>query len=868
MIKKLLFSILLTMFSMLLFAKPVSESTAKQVGANFLSTKTSLPTNVSELTLVYTMTNHTQTIPYFYVFNIENKGFIIVSGDDTVLPVLGYSDDGIFVTENIALQVAKWLENYKEQIRYIVENNIPATTEIQAEWEELQKDRTLLKTQQSAYSTFSTQAVSPLVQTKWNQAPYVNAQCPYDNSYNELTVTGCVATAMAQIMKYWNYPAQGSGFHSYNHPTYGTLSANFGATTYNWNAMPNYVNSANSAVATLMYHCGVGVEMNYGVSATGGSGSYVIIDYSPTPQQTAEYAFKTYFDYDNTTLQGVLRSNYSDTNWINLLKNELDASRPIQYAGFGSGGHTWVMDGYDNNNFFHMNWGWGGSQDGYFQLNALNPGAGGIGGGGYTFNNDQQALIGIQPADAGTVPQNYDLRLFSSLNMSDDFIWFGSDFSLSVDIGNWGTGNFTGQLGAAVFDDNYNFIDFMEIENTTLQGGYYDEFTFENVSSTLFVPGTYHVAVFYKTDTQDWTIVSDGDYYNLYEFVIYYSSDIETYSDFTITTNNGILSQGQSATINVDITNVGSSTFYGSYRLLLSNPDGSPAQDIQILSENDGLQSNYHYSNGLDFTGIISVEPGTYLLVIAYQEQGSSNWYYVGSSYYQNPVFVTVQALPYQPDPYENNNIFEDSYVFTPSFSGNTASVKTTASNIHVGNDNDFYKVNLPSGYDYTITARLQDSWDSNDGNTYSVDALFSYSTDNGVTWSDFYDTMISNNIVIQNSGNVVFHVAPYFEGFTGTYLLDIDINRQTLGTQDFDAENQIKVYPNPAKEYVFVDISAFSNEVNEIKINNVQGQVIRTIKVGNETLVQIPLQNLANGVYFAQIHSAKGISTKKIIVQ
>ncbi|MFA5555635.1 MAG: thiol protease/hemagglutinin PrtT [Flavobacteriaceae bacterium] len=868
MIKKLLFSILLTMFSMLLFAKPVSESTAKQVGANFLSTKTSLPTNVSELTLVYTMTNHTQTIPYFYVFNIENKGFIIVSGDDTVLPVLGYSDEGIFVTENIALQVAKWLENYKEQIRYIVENNIPATTEIQAEWEELQKDRTLLKTQQSAYSTFSTQAVSPLVQTKWNQAPYVNAQCPYDNSYNELTVTGCVATAMAQIMKYWNYPAQGSGFHSYNHPTYGTLSANFGATTYNWNAMPNYVNSANSAVATLMYHCGVGVEMNYGVSATGGSGSYVIIDYSPTPQQTAEYAFKTYFDYDNTTLQGVLRSNYSDTNWINLLKNELDASRPIQYAGFGSGGHTWVMDGYDNNNFFHMNWGWGGSQDGYFQLNALNPGAGGIGGGGYTFNNDQQALIGIQPADAGTVPQNYDLRLFSSLNMSDDFIWFGSDFSLSVDIGNWGTGNFTGQLGAAVFDDNYNFIDFMEIENTTLQGGYYDEFTFENVSSTLFVPGTYHVAVFYKTDTQDWTIVSDGDYYNLYEFVIYYSSDIETYSDFTITTNNGILSQGQSATINVDITNVGSSTFYGSYRLLLSNPDGSPAQDIQILSENDGLQSNYHYSNGLDFTGIISVEPGTYLLVIAYQEQGSSNWYYVGSSYYQNPVFVTVQALPYQPDPYENNNIFEDSYVFTPSFSGNTASVKTTASNIHVGNDNDFYKVNLPSGYDYTITARLQDSWDSNDGNTYSVDALFSYSTDNGVTWSDFYDTMISNNIVIQNSGNVVFHVAPYFEGFTGTYLLDIDINRQTLGTQDFDAENQIKVYPNPAKEYVFVDISAFSNEVNEIKINNVQGQVIRTIKVGNETLVQIPLQNLANGVYFAQIHSAKGISTKKIIVQ
>lgn len=323
MIKNYLFSISLTLFSMFLFAKPISESTAQQIGANFLNTKTSLPANVSELTLVYTMTNQTQTTPYFYVFNIGNKGFIIVSGDDTVFPVLGYSDEGVFVTEKIAPQVAKWLENYKDQIRYVVENNIPTTTEIQAEWEELQKNKTAFK---NTFSTFSSQAVSPLIQTKWDQSPHVNAQCPFDNSYNQLTVTGCVATTMAQIMKYWSYPAQGSGFNSYNHPTYGTLSANFGATTYNWSAMPNYVNSANSAVATLMYNCGVAVEMNYGVSATGGSGSYVIIDNSPTPQQTAEYAFKTFFSYDDSTLQGILRSNYSDTDWIDLLKNELSAS--------------------------------------------------------------------------------------------------------------------------------------------------------------------------------------------------------------------------------------------------------------------------------------------------------------------------------------------------------------------------------------------------------------------------------------------------------------------------------------------------------------------------------------------------------------
>ncbi|MDD3773295.1 MAG: T9SS type A sorting domain-containing protein, partial [Weeksellaceae bacterium] len=479
----------------------------------------------------------------------------------------------------------------------------------------------------------------------------------------------------------------------------------------------------------------------------------------------------------------------------------------------------------------------------------------------------QQAVIGNQHANGGTTPQDYDLRLFSSLNMPESYIWFGNNFSLSVDIGNWGTGDFIGELGAAVFDSNYNFVDFMEVESTTLQGGYYDSFTFENMSSTLFVPGTYHVAVFYKNTEQEWTIVADGDYYNLYEFMIYYSSDIETYSDFTITTNNETLYQGETATINVDVTNTGSNTFYGSYRLLLSNLDGSVAQDIQIQTENSGLPPTYHYADGIDFTGAISVEPGTYLLVLAYQIQDSSNWYYVGSSYHQNPVFVTVQALPYQPDPYESNNVFEDSYVFTPSFSGNVASVKTTASNIHVGNDNDFYKVILPSGYDYTITAKLQDSWDSNDGNTYTVDVLFSYSTDNGITWSDVYDTMPENDITIPNGGDVVFHVAPYFEGFIGTYLLDIEISKQTLGTQDFDIANKIKLYPNPAKDFVNIDFSAFANEISKIKISNVQGQVINTVKVGNETLMQIPLQNLANGVYFVQVHSSKGISTKKVIV-
>jgi hypothetical protein len=221
-------------------------------------------------------------------------------------------------------------------------------------------------------------AVSPLVQTKWDQSPYYNNLCPYDNSKGERTVTGCVATAMAQVMNYWEYPKKGTGFHSYNHSKYGTLNANFGSTTYDWANMPNELTSSSStvqknAVATLMYHCGVSVDMDYNVSSEGGSGAYVISSRSPVTHCT-EYALKTYFGY-KTSIQGVQKADYTTTNWKNLLKAELDASRPIVYAGFGDGGHCFVCDGYDNNDYFHFNWGWGGLYDGYFALNALIPGA-------------------------------------------------------------------------------------------------------------------------------------------------------------------------------------------------------------------------------------------------------------------------------------------------------------------------------------------------------------------------------------------------------------------------------------------------------------------------------------------------------------
>ena len=883
--KEFTFLILISIFSLNVFAGPVNVQTAKQVGQSFLTKPITangmlkMKKQQTNLELIYTadtlqinssnqLSQKTaQKIVPFYVFTAENQGYVIVAGDDRLIPILGYADVGVFDTNNIPPNMQKWLEGYKAEIRYAIENNIVSSSETQAKWQTLQSGLALKSPTQSS-------SVAPLISTKWNQSPYYNNTCPYNSVTGERTVTGCVATAMAQVMKYWNYPSIGSGFHSYNHSTYGTLSANFGNTTYDWANMTTQLTSSSSstqinAVATLMNHCGVSVDMNYGIASAGGSSAYVITSASPVTNCT-EYALKTYFNY-KTTLQGVQKANYTDLNWLAMLKTEIDAGRPMVYAGFGDGGHCFVCDGYDNNNYFHFNWGWGGYYDGYFALNALNPGSGGIGGGSYTYNDGQQAIIGIEPSAGGTTAQNIDLRLYASLNMPSTKIWFKSAFSLSTDIANYGTSSFNGDLAVAVFNDNYEFVDFIEAKSgmsLTSNTHYTNGLTFSNSGITGFVPGTYYAALFYKTSTQDWTIVSDGNYTNWKQFEIYYSSSIEVNSGFTITTNGGKLIQGQPATVNVDITNTSSTVFYGQYRLNLANLDGSWAQNIQILNENNGLGYNYHYIGGNNFSGTISVEPGTYLMEVGYQSSGTSSWIYAGSTNYSNPVYVIVEAPTIQPDIYEINNTQLQAYNLPLSFSNNIATKNTNGSNFHIGTDIDYYKVVLPSGYNYSISPRLHDNYNSGNGLTYTVDALFSYSI-NGTTYSEIFDDIMTGNIAVNNGGTVYFKVAPYFSGNTGTYLLDLNITRNAAnGIDEVESNTQISLYPNPAKEFTTIYLPELTKKISHITLCDLEGRQIYSLNnISSETNINLALSQVSSGIYFVHIYVENEVITKKLIV-
>lgn len=796
---------------------------------------------------------------YYRAYNVTGNGFVVIAGDDAAYPVLAYSTESTFTDGELPINVAKWFEGYKVQLRDAVDQSLEANTDVRRAWDRLLEG---LPEEEREF-----RAVEPLVQTRWDQTPHVNALCPGGS------VTGCVATAMAQIMKYHNHPEQGAGFHSYNAPNYGTLSANFGATTYNWSAMPNVVSSANTAVATLMYHCGVSVDMQYSPQV---SGAWVIQANSPTTDHNSEYAMKTYFGYD-PSMQGVKRENYTDAQWITLLKGELDASRPILYAGWGSGGgHAFVCDGYDNNNFFHFNWGWGGQQDGYFTINALNPGSTGTGGGTGGYNSGHQILKGIRPATGGGGggggSTTFDMGLYNFVSPSASTIFYGAPFSVTTNIVNNGTNSFSGDYCAAAFDADNNFYGYVQtLTGYTLAPGnaYNNNLVFSSAGLLSMLPGTYYIGVFYRPTGGEWVaLANNGGYANFPQVTVINPNAIELNSAMQVSPGT-TLTQGGQVSVNLNIVNDGFDTFFGQYGVGLFNLDGSWAQDIGVLNENNGLPYGYSYlAPYLTFGPVaVTVPPGTYLLAAQHNVE-NTGWQLTGSSYFSNPVFVTVVAPGVSPDQYEANNAPAQAATLPVNFSGNNASTSTTGSNLHNPTDQDFYKIVLPAGNNYAITARLHDSYNSGNGNTYSVDGMFSFSGD-GNNWSEVFDDVMPGNIVVNGGGTVYFHVAPYFTGETGTYLLQLDIVRgATVGVDEAEALAGIRVFPNPANDRLTIDLADFTGRLNGAELFDMQGQRVLAPNVtGVSGRVVLDLGALATGAYVLHLSSDQGIRTERIIV-
>lgn len=384
--------LLLLMMSLASFAGPRSFQQAKEIA---LRQAAQLGISMDEASSAKAKSKRVKSVsgevPAYYVFpNGEGKGFTVVSGDDRLPEVVGYSDKGTYDEENLPSNYVGFMKAYEEMVGQLDNGDSRASASI-AEAKALRS------------SGYQQPTVAPLLGSiQWNQMTPYNNMCPKYNG-SDRSVTGCVATAMAQVMMYYQYPKT----LQTDIPAYVSRTKHLSipqinkGESYDWdNMLPqyasyeplNYTDAQAAAVAKLLYHCGVACEMDYGPS----SGANV------TPA-----ILSTYFGYDSDLMQDVNRDVFTLAEWSQIMDKELTAKRPILYSGRSSdGGHEFVCDGTDGNGLYHINWGWGGYQDGYFDVTILNPDKGGAGSGSAPdgYNQYCSMIVGIAP-DNGKVDE-------------------------------------------------------------------------------------------------------------------------------------------------------------------------------------------------------------------------------------------------------------------------------------------------------------------------------------------------------------------------------------------------------------------------------------------------------------------------------
>ena len=443
--------------------------TAEKI-AKFVLTGTDAQTRTNEIdvSLIWTgedMCTRTNDSPAYYVFNkVGGNGFVIVSGDDIIKPILAYSYVNSFHVENMPDNLRAWMAYYREQINWAREENIVSDEETIWAWERLRDEIDSAKNSEEV-----------LIETAlWDQTAPYNLLCPTINGTQ--APTGCVATALAIVMKYNRWPDQGSGMtFQYTTKQYKqTLSATYNI-VYDWDNMLNKYEKGNYSTeqAQLMYHCGVFSEMDYTPRS---SGALTL---------TAMGGMVRYMKYDKSmTLQS--REWYTEAEWNSLLKKELDAGRLIIYGGSNNKeeGHQFVLDGYKQNDY-HVNWGWGGTANGYYSLSALDPDSQGVGGntgGGFTVGQD--AVIGVKKSEEGSgycdnlafmSGSTESGEMFSGLTTTETNFIPRVRFTVKAGFYiNYGIRNFSGAIVLALVDKHGNIKEFItrEVSVNSLKIGY------------------------------------------------------------------------------------------------------------------------------------------------------------------------------------------------------------------------------------------------------------------------------------------------------------------------------------------------------------------------------------------------------------
>ena len=630
--RKIILSFFLVLFSLSLFAEKVEVEKAYQIAQNHIVNKTGLrngQATTPKIDLVYTAKEHSllknageQETIYYYIFNINNdEGFVIVSGNDIAYPVLGYSFEGGYNTDNQSPGFAYFMQGLQNEIDYGIKQQIEQDEEISKQWEAyLSRDITKLR---------STTNDSYLVQSKWDQLVPYNNLCPSVNGVK--TVTGCVATVMAQIMYFYKYPAKGTGIlPAYSYKTIRIPEVDLdAASNYDWdnmsNTYPTFGNfDPNNFVATLMYHCGVSVRMMYDVPATGGSGAY---------NSDAGRALALNFGYDKS-IQTKQRAFYTNNEWHAMLKNEINAGRPVFYSGSDAngGGHAFICDGYNEYNYFHFNWGWGGYYDGFFLTSALNPGAGGAGSGSGVFSEGQNIILNIMPDAGGS--KNYEMKTaalaaynfgfypsaITSINKEEGFM-------ILAPIWNFGLEDFTGKCYLVLVDEDDNAIADIGCFDLDLAQGYGLARSTDCFVPSTVASGNYYIRIFTQANDESSKSIVYGEpsYTDRIPITVSNitnigSSNLVFYQNFDITP--AVLIEREGISVSCRVANTGSKAFYGSLVLGIYTTSGTL---VQLVEEKELYVLASGYADEITFSNIALTTAGKYKLRLYAANMGENS---------------------------------------------------------------------------------------------------------------------------------------------------------------------------------------------------------------------------------------------------
>lgn len=601
-------------------AKQISKDEAKKLALNTISQSVQ-KRNSQELQLVYTATgninnkgrNSAETVNLYYVFNIgNNNGFVITSADDINVPIIGRSNQGEYNSENLPDNFREWMTGIELGMVEAISQGSEASDYVKQKWNEYNSVR-------NSNEDESQEVILPFT-SKWNQTRPFNNMTPIVDG--TATYTGCVATAMAQVMKYYEYPKTFNETVTIPAYTSSTLALeipeiNMTGNVFDWDSMLDVYDywgdsdpqQTKDAVAKLMYYCGASVNMNYGLLGTTGSGAVT---------QYVANALTDFFDYDKS-IGYKNRSNYlyeySEEEWAKLLRTEINEGRPVLIsAASSSGGHAFICYGYNADDEFYFNWGWGGDYDGYYEMNAPM---------GYSLR--QAAMVNIKPNEGGEPVAEFFVR---SLNNYPESIRRNEPFRLECSVSDNSMHYLSTDFDIALYDDEDNFVSIISFIKYSV--GWSSSQKKCRIPETV-APGTYKLkAVLEQEDgtyiaipravslEADPTIVVD-------EKIIMHTLKIRNNTVMTSTISSG--EAGDEVTLkNISYGNHETESFSGSLGIALANEESRDIEYVLFEQAGHTVGSYYYYTNRA-FQGTLpdDVLPGNYLLMMC-AKQTDKEW--------------------------------------------------------------------------------------------------------------------------------------------------------------------------------------------------------------------------------------------------